>query len=145
MATKTITAANSVFLLTIPGLYSTPQLLQGYAADAAFDTAEVTPTEGVMGVDGILSFGFVPFPTDQSISLMPNSPSSQIFEDWLEAMKTQREVITANASISLTSVGRKYTCTNGTISRATQIPGVAKVLKARTWSIMWNNVSPANF
>ena len=34
----TITASNSVYMLSVAGLYASPQQLAGYSTDAAFDT-----------------------------------------------------------------------------------------------------------
>jgi len=71
-----ITAMNSVYALAILNLYPVPQILQGYSADAAFDTEAADAAEIVMGVDGHMSAGFVPFVTRQTISIMPDSISS---------------------------------------------------------------------
>ena len=38
VAMASITAANSIYALAILNLYPVPQILQGYSADAAFDT-----------------------------------------------------------------------------------------------------------
>ena len=141
---NTITAANSVYLLTIPGLYDTPQLLVGYMADAAFDTEAASPAEVVIGVDGVMSSGYTPYVTAQVISLMPDSPSSIIFEEWLAAQKSQAEVLPAFATIALPSVSRKYTLTNGVLTSIMAIPSARKVLQGRPFTITWNEISPAN-
>ncbi len=143
MATKTITAANSVFMLSITGLYVTPQRLQGYSADAAFDTDAVEPAETMMGVDGKMSAGFVPTMTKQTITLQADSPSCAVFETWLAAMKSAREVLFANGTVSLPSVGRKYTMTKGVLSSYPAISGVRKVLQPRAFAITWEDISPA--
>lgn len=145
MALKTITAANSVYLLAIPGLYPIAQLLQGYSADAAFETETAEPTENQMGVDGIMSSGFVPFMTLQTISLQADSDSVLVFENWLAAMKSAREVIYANATISLPSVQRKYNLTKGALSSIVAIPGTRKVLQPRPFRITWGSIDPAPF
>ena len=142
---RSITAANAVFYLSIIGLYDAPQLLQGYAADAAFDTDAIEPSEIVMGVDGKMSAGFVPMVNNQNISLMPSSPSSSIFEDWISAEKQYLEKYFAMASIALPATGRKYQLTNGVLSSIPVIPGVHKVLQARTFRITWEDISPAPF
>ena len=65
---SSITSANAIFLLSISGLYSVPQQLQGFAADDIFDVSGVSPGEVMMGVDGKLSGGFVYNPVSMSIS-----------------------------------------------------------------------------
>lgn len=139
----TITAANSVYILTVPGVFDAPQQLQGYATDAAFETAESENAEVVIGVDGIISAGFVPFMTEQTISFQADSDSAILFEQWLQAEKAALEKFEATANISLPSIGRKYALTNGFLMRVTSIPGARKVLQARNFTIRWGDISPA--
>lgn len=145
MARKTITAANSVYILTVDILYPQGVQLQGYTADAAFATEAVEPTENMVGVDGIMSSGFVPYLTPQTISLNPDSDSSVIFENWLAYMKAQREVVYADAVISLPSIQRKYAMTKGALSQIVAIPGTQRVLQGREFRITWGSVDPAPF
>lgn len=145
MALKTITAANAVFILAIPGVYAAGQLLQGYSADAAFETETAEPTETQMGVDGHMSAGFVPFMTLQTITLQADSASVEVFENWLAYMKAAREVIYANATINLPSVQRKYNLTKGVLSSIVSIPGTRKVLQPRPFRITWESIDPAPF
>lgn len=140
---STITAANSVFLLAVGGIFPVPQQLQGYAADAAFALDAVEPAETVMGVDGKMSAGYVPYMTIQTISIMPDSPSLSIFETWLAACNTAREVFFANATIILPAIGRKYTLTRGVLSGGKAAPDVKKVLSAIEYKVTWESVAPA--
>lgn len=136
----TITAANSVFSLTVNNLYPTPQKLGGYAADDAFTSEAVELAEVVMGVDGKQSAGFVFNPTKQTITLMPDSPSIVIFETWKNTMRTVREVFPANATILMPSIKRKYTLTNGILTSAKALPDVKKLLQANAYIISWELV-----
>lgn len=138
----TITAANAVYMLMVPGLFPIPQRLQGFAADAAFDTDASEPAEVVKGVDGRMSAGFVPFLTEQTISIMPDSPSSLLFEDWLQAEKVAQEIYYGNATITLPSINRSYALTSGVLRQIISIPGTRRVLQARTFRITWDDISP---
>lgn len=140
---NTITAANSVFMLSVPGLFNNPQQLQGYMAEAAFETEDATVGELVLGVDGILSSGFVPYTVDMAISIMPDSPSSDLFDQWLAAEKANREKLPAQATISLVSISRKYDCVNGFLQRIPPIPSARRVLTGRRFMITWGVVSAA--
>lgn len=142
MAEKTITAANSVFMLSIPELYPIPQRLEGYTADAAFDTDTAEPAEVVMGVDGHMSAGYVPFLTRQTINIMPDSDTSIIFEDWLQAQKTRREVLYCFGEITLPNLFRAYTLNKGVMTSVVQIPGVRRVLQGRSFQITWFSIDP---
>jgi len=144
MELATITSANSVYMLSITGLYPSPQKLEGYMADAAFATEPVEPAETVMGVDGQLSGGWLPTAVKQTISIMPNSPSYAIFENWVAAQKAQREVMTADATISIPSLGKIYTCTRGFITQTKMAPDAKKVMQGSEFQITWNDISASN-
>lgn len=140
---KTITAANSVYLLTIPGLYSTAQLLQGYATDDAFATEAVDTAEVVKGVDGNMSAGFVPYLTKQTLMLQADSNSQEIFENWLAAMLEAREVLYANATLSIPSLERKYAMIKGVLTNVQATPSAKKTMQPRPWIITWDRIDPA--
>ncbi|HEV2540194.1 MAG TPA: hypothetical protein VGU03_10855 [Frateuria sp.] len=137
---QTITAANSVFALAITGLYPSPQILHGYAADDCFSTEDVEIVETVMGVDGHLSGGFIFNPTKQVIVLMPDSDSLEIFNNWALAMKATQEVLIANATVSLPAIGKKYVATRGFLTKYKPIPDVKKVLQPVRYEITWNTI-----
>lgn len=139
---NTITSANSVFLLGITGLFPTAQLLQGYMADAAWDNASVKPAEVVLGVDGNMSYGWLPRIYEQTISLMPDSPSSQLFEDWVVSMDGVEEVYSCFGSLTLPSVSRSYTLANGVLTGYVPIPKGGKILQGRPFIITWNTIIP---
>jgi hypothetical protein len=140
----TITAANSVITLVVLGLFNTPQQLQGYAADDVFDTDAVEPAETVMGVDGRMSAGWVPYMTKQKYSIMADSPSALVFETWLAAQNAQRELFFANGTTYLPSVSRSYVMTRGVLSNIQSIAPAKKTLQMRTFEITWANISPSN-
>lgn len=137
---RTLTAANSVYMLTIAGLYPAPQQLQGYSADAAFETDASEPSEVQIGVDGFVSAGYTPFLTRQTITLQASSASVDIFEAWLAAQKAARDVYYADATIELPSVNKTYILTQGTITSVMAIPGTRKVLQPRSFIITWASI-----
>ena len=79
---STLTAANAVITLTVPFLFPTPVQLQGFSADNIYDMDNVDQIETAMGVDGILSGGFVFNPVNQTFVLQADSPSIAFFETW---------------------------------------------------------------
>lgn len=138
-----ITSANSVFMLAISILYPTPQQLQAFAADRAFETEEVEPAETKMGVDGQFAAGWVPVPVQQTIMFLPGSPSARIFDVWYEAQQASRSIYFATATISLPGIGRKATMQQGVLRRYQALPNAEKVLADRTFSIEWGGISTA--
>lgn len=139
----TITSANSVFTLLLPTLFPVPQKLEGFATDDAFAADAVDITENVMGVDGKMSSGFTPFITKMTVTLQADSPSMPIFDFWLAAMKQAKEVFPADGSITLSSIGKSYTLTNGVLSNVKPIEDAKKVLQARAFIISWESINPA--
>lgn len=143
MVDKTLTAANSVYLLSVRGVYTTAQPLQGYSTDRAFETEAPTTAQVVKGVDGYMSAGFVPFTTKQTITLQADSPSIELFENWLAAMKQAREIIYADGTLNIPSVQRKYAMTKGVLLTPSPVPGAAKILEPRAFVIEWDTIDPA--
>lgn len=138
-----LSAANAKIFLTIPGIFSTPQQLQGFGADDVFDTESVESTETVMGVDGRLSGGYVNVAVRQGYTLMADSPSIIIFDQWYYAQKTEQDTFIANGVILLTTLGKKWAMTRGFLKGYKPLPDAKKLLQAQKFQIEWEGVSPA--
>lgn len=135
-----ITSANSVLTLTVPGLFDTPITLQGFASDDAFSMDDVENKEVVMGVDGIMSSGWIPQIKMMHIALQADSLSNDFFETWYGAEEQHREVYAANGVVTQPGVNRVYTLTNGCLSGYSPMAGNKKTLEARKFGIKWNVV-----
>lgn len=140
-AKRTITSANSIFTLSVPTVNPTPQTLQGYATDDAFDTEAVNPAEAIMGVDGKLSGGFTPYPTKLTVHFQADSVSIDFFDNWLGAENAAREVFFAQATIVLPSVGKVYTFANGILTGGKVLSDAKKVLQPVAYTITWESVA----
>ena len=140
-----ITASNSVFMLSIATIFPVAQKLQGFAADAAFATDAVEIAQVGKGVDGKMFAGYTPYNTPQNITIMPDSPSLQLFLQWMQTMKVTQGIYVAQGSVSIPAIGQKWTLTNGVLTRGPSIPTAQKVLSAMEFSITWDDVTPAPF
>jgi hypothetical protein len=138
---KTLTAANSVILLAVTGLFPVPQRMQGFSADNVFDTEQVEGAEVSMGVDGRLSGGWVPKEIKQNITLQADSDSIRFFEDWYNAQQTARELYYAVGSIYLPSLERKYACKKGILTSHNVTPSAQKIMQPRKFMITWESVT----
>jgi hypothetical protein len=141
--TRFITAKNAICMLTIPGVFPTPQQLDNFAADNIYTTEDVNPTEVVQGVDGQVGFGALPYLTKQKFTVQPNSKVLAIIDAWNTAMKTTGEVILCNMVVTLPSINQKYVCTDGGLTGYHPIPDAKKVLSALTFEITWSDVAPS--
>lgn len=135
-----ITAANAIVTITVPGVFQAPQQLQQWAADDIFDTEPLKSIEVQMGVDGFLSGGWVFVPIPQSFTLMPNSPSVSIFDQWWAAQATLIDAIPGFGVVVLPSIKQKWALTNGFLTTYPPMPGAGRILKARKFEITWQQV-----
>jgi hypothetical protein len=140
---QTITSANAQLTLSIPDVFPTPQPIEGFATDDAFDTENVSPNETLMGVDGNLSGGYTPYPVKFKIVLQADSVSQDVFDQWRQAMDAAKEAFAANATLVADSVGKIYTFTKGFLTGDMPTPPGKKVLQAQTYEITFQSVSAA--
>ena len=137
-----LTAANSVITLSQATLFPTPQQLQGFAADDVTDMDPVKILEELMGVDGVLSFGFTWTPRIQEISLQADSASKAFFDTINTQQEAVQDVYPLNGTIILKSINLMYTLINGGLETYKPIPQVQKILKPLKYRIVWNKVVP---
>lgn len=142
MADGTITSANSVFILTVPGVYPAGVQLQGYSAEKAWSSDNQAQTESQMGVDGKKASGYVPAIVPMTISLLANSKSREVFNNIIRAQKASRDAIPFSGSITLPSTGESFSCINGTVKDAKIIPDAGKVLQATDVVVEWEDIRP---
>jgi len=135
-----LTAADAIIMLTIPGLFSTPQQLQGFSADNVYDMGDLDIAETAMGVDGKLSAGYVFNPVEQSFTLMASSESNDLFETWAAASRQGKTVFPCNGSTTLPATQRSYISTNGYLVRLPPMPGAGKILQQRKFTVRWESV-----
>jgi hypothetical protein len=140
MAANSITSANSVLLLGVTGLFLIPQQLQGFGADDAYSMPMVTNAEVVMGVDGIMSSGWLPQIKEMDVTLQADSASNTFFEAWYAAEEAASDKFKAFGVINQPSVGRTYALTNGVLVGFTPFADAKKVLQPRKFQIKWNLV-----
>lgn len=150
---STITSANSSLVLTprlagvlsglLPALAGVGFSVQGYASDDAFATDAVDSAEARIGVDGIMSAGYLPRLTPQTVTLQADSPSIAQFEALIGAQDAVREVVFLDGVLTLPSVGKSYALIKGVLTRITPIPPAKRVLEPVTYTITWGTVQAA--
>lgn len=138
-----ITSANAVLTIIVPGLYPVPQIIQGFATDDAFAVDSVDIAETMIGVDGRMSAGFTPFLSKMAISLQADSPSIALFDFWGGTMKVSKDIFFASGTLLLNSTGRAYAMTKGALTGFKPLPDGKKVLQPQTYVITWEQINPA--
>ncbi len=136
-----ITSANAIITLTIPGLFSIPQQLQGFSADNIYDMATQEIVQTMMGVDGKLSGGFVFNPIEQTFDLMADSASKSRFsKHGPQRSAKPRTFILRNGETTLISVNKSYICNNGFLLSLPPAPSAGRVLQPRKYVIRWESI-----
>ena len=139
----TITSANAVLTLQQATLFPAPVQMQQFAVDDVFDTENVRSVETLMGVDGVLSFGFVFVAIVQNIALQANSPSNSFFDVLYTQQVAALDVYPLNGTIILPAIATKFTLSNGVMSGYKPTPDGKRTLTPRRFQITWNKIAPA--
>jgi hypothetical protein len=137
-----LTGADVILTLTIANVFNTPQQLQGFAADDVYEMDELDSVETLMGVDGVLSGGFVWKYQQQTYMLQADSDSNDIFDLWYSQQVADLTTYVAQGIAILPAIGKKFIMTNGYL-RGYKPPGVKKLIQPRRYRIEWNKVLPA--
>lgn len=141
MAERTITSADSTYVISSADFALAATALQGYAADASFAMESVQTAETVMGVDGKLSAGWTPRPYPQTITLQPDSPSRPVFDAIAAGQDSQRTIFRLNGVITLPGNQYSHALSRGVLVGYTPIPAGQKVLQPMTFQIVWERVT----
>lgn len=137
-----LTSANSVLTISQPLLFPTPVQLQGFAADDIYDVDQIRSVEEAMGVDGVLSFGFVYVAIVQHIAIQADSLSNLVFDTIWTQMQAAQDVYPLNGEIVLPGVSTKFLMTNGALTGYKVAPDAKRILQARRYQITWNKIFP---
>lgn len=139
---RSITSADASFVLSSDDLALAAVQIQGFAADAAWAMGDTEVAQTVRGVDGRLSAGFVYGDYSMTITLMPDSDSSPVFDAIMTGAVAGRAVYRVNGVLTLPSNGYTYNLTRGIVTTGRIMPDGQRVLQPRTWTIMWERVNP---
>jgi hypothetical protein len=140
-----ITAANAVIMLQLPGIFDQPFQLEEFSADNVFGVEPIESSEVAMGVDGHLTGGFVNVPTRQSFSLMGDSPSNFFFDQWHAQQKALQDTFIANGLVILKGISTKYTLVRGFLTTYQPISDVQRTIKERRHTVTWQSALPIAF
>ncbi len=137
-----ITGANVVITLSQPTLFPVPQQIQGFGPDDVTDMDPVKILEHLIGVDGVLTFGFVYVERMQEITLMADSKSNSFFDVINASQEAAQVAYPLSGTILMPSIGTMFNCTNGGLDTYKPMPQVKKILQPRKYRIVWNKVVP---
>jgi hypothetical protein len=140
----TLTSANCILFLSQPILLPTPVQIEQFAADDVYGVDRIKSVEVLMGVDGVLSGGFVFAEIMQHFYLQANSPSNvEVFDKIWTQMVAAKDVYPLNGSITLPAIKTKFTMSNGFLTDYSPAPDAKKILQRRQYTITWNSIGPS--
>lgn len=138
-----ISSANAILQILVDTVFPVPIQLQGFSADDIFTTNPLESAETLMGVDGILSGGFVFVAVKWEVSFQADSVSNSVFDQWYQSQQAVKDVFQAQGTLWLPSIGTKWALNNGFLTTFHSMPDARKVLQPRRNAITWESVSPA--
>jgi hypothetical protein len=138
-----ITSANCVLMLGADSVFPTPQQIQGFSADDIFDVDALAVAETMMGVDGLLSAGFVFEPLRQTIALMAGSASAYVFDGIYQYERQIIGKVKLNGVFKFPSLGIKYTMQVGWLRSYPPMSAARKVLQPKRYTIEWQQCTPS--
>lgn len=138
----TITSANSVLTLSVESVFPVPQQIQGFADDDAYAVDAVDNAEVRLGVDAVMSVGWIPQIKTMHVTLQADSVSADFWEEWYRQEEAQRDKFFAQGEIVQPALGKTYILTKGVLRNYTPLAPGKKVLMPRQFSIVWQSVLP---
>jgi hypothetical protein len=139
----TLTAANVSITLTQTTLFpGAPQQLQGFGVDDVFDVDQIRLVETLMGVDGVLSAGFVFTAVAQRITLQADSASNAFFDTIGTQQYGAIDAYPINGEARLPGLQTRYVMTNGYLTGWKPAPDVKKIVQPRHYEITWAKIIP---
>lgn len=135
-----ISAANAVIVLTIPTLNPVPFQLQGFGPDDVFSLDDIELVETSMGVDGILSGGFVWKEQNFGLTLQADSPSNDYLDIWMQNQMAALRSYPCNGVITLPSISKKLIGSKGFLS-VYKLPDAKRTLTPRRYRIKWQQLT----
>lgn len=126
-----ITSANATVAIAVEGLFSTT--LQNFSADSSWTSDTVQATETRMGVDGFMVAGFTPQIKTLTINLEPSSPSLSFMQLLRQAQEANLKPYKVQVVISIPSIKRRYTFSEGVLQSFKDIADGNTVLSPTQW------------
>ena len=134
-----ITSANAVVALSVENLFSVN--LENFSADSSFTTDTVQAAETRMGVDGHMAAGFTPAIKTVTINLEAGSPSHTFLQLLRQAQEVNLKPYKVQMVVSIPSIGKRYTLSNGVLQSYKDMPDGQTVLSPTQWVFHFESMS----
>ena len=134
-----ITSANATVAMSVGGLFSVN--LENFSADSSFTSDTVQAAETRMGVDGHMAAGFTPAIKTITINLEAGSPSTEYMQLLRQVQEVNMKPYKVNMVISIPSIGKRYTFSDGVLQSYKDLPDGQNVLSPTQWVFHFEGMS----
>ena len=134
-----ITSANATVAVSVGGLFSVN--LENFSADSSFTSDTVQAAETRMGVDGHMAAGFTPAIKTVTINLEAGSPSHTFLQLLRQAQEVNLKPYKVQMVVSIPSIGKRYTLSNGVLQSYKDMPDGQTVLSPTQWVFHFESMS----
>lgn len=134
-----ITSANATVAMAVEGLPSI--MLDHFSADSSFTSDTVQAAETRMGVDGHMSAGYTPAIKTVTINLEAGSSSTQYMQLLRQVQEANLKPYKVQMVISIPSIGKRYTFSNGVLQSFKDLPDGQNVLSPTQWVFHFEGLS----
>ena len=135
-----ITSANATVAMSVAeGLFSIN--LENFSADSSFTSDTVQAAETRMGVDGHMAAGFTPAIKTITINLEAGSPSTEYMQLLRQVQEVNMKPYKVQMVISIPSIGKRYTLSNGVLQSYKDMPDGQTVLSPTQWVFHFESMS----
>ena len=138
-----ITSANAILMLSQATLFPSPVQIQGFAADDVYDVDEIKSVETIMGVDGVMSAGFVYEMVQQRMTLQADSASVSFFDTIWTQMNAAQDTYELQGLITLPGIATKFQHIKGFLTGWPPMPNAKRTLQPRRFSLIWQRILPS--
>ncbi len=139
-----ITSSNSSTVLTVESVFPQGVIFQSYSTDAAWALDEVQLAQGDVGVDGVYTAGYTPMKKVITFTFNASSPTVPSLEAVATAMDTAQTIFGMSLILTIPSIGKVYTFTEGTMVSGKRLADGAKVLNAQTFKFEFGKVKASS-
>ena len=125
--------------MSVGGLFSVN--LENFSADSSFTSDTVQAAETRMGIDGHMAAGFTPAIKTITINLEAGSPSTEYMQLLRQVQEVNMKPYKVNMVISIPSIGKRYTFSEGVLQSYKDLPDGQNVLSPTQWVFHFEGMS----
>lgn len=142
MSLMDITSANATAIMTVESLFPAGFEWQQYATDNAIDLATTELAVVRIGVDGHMAAGFKHSVKQLTVNFEAGSKTLSYIDKLVARMETGMRIYACQLVVTVPSIGKVYTYTDGTLTSARQMAPLKQVLDPRDFIFSFAKIIP---